>query len=85
MAVNVARRAGWAAIFVLGDPNYYARFGFDREAAAGFTCSYAGQHFMLLTLSPPLPAIVGKLRNAPAFAALDGPAVDESLMQSDER
>ena len=35
-AVNRVRSEGWVAIFVLGDPNYYERFGFDREAAAGF-------------------------------------------------
>lgn len=69
-AVNRARRESWAAIFVLGDPNYYERFGFDREAAAGFTSPYAGHHFMVLKLSPPLPATVGKLCHAPAFAAL---------------
>jgi len=70
-AVNRARDENWAAIFVLGDPNYYERFGFDREAAAGFTSPYAGRHFMVLKLSPSLPANIGKLCHAPAFAALD--------------
>jgi putative acetyltransferase len=70
-AVNRARSEGWAAIFVLGDPNYYERFGFDGEAAAGFTSPYAGRHFMVLKLSPSLTATTGELRHAPAFAALD--------------
>ena len=70
-AVSRARDGGWAAIFVLGDPNYYKRFGFDQEAAAGFTSPYAGRHFMVLKLSPSLPATTGALRHAPAFAALD--------------
>ncbi len=70
-AVNRVRSEGWVAIFVLGDPNYYERFGFDREAAAGFSSPYAGRHFMALKLSPPLPATTGELRHAPAFAALD--------------
>jgi putative acetyltransferase len=70
-AVNSARSKGWDAIFVLGDPNYYERFGFDREAAAGFASPYAGRHFMVLRLSPSLPATTGELRHAPAFAALD--------------
>jgi putative acetyltransferase len=69
-AANRARREGWAAIFVLGDPNYYKRFGFDRQAAAGFTSPYAGHHFMVLKLSPSLPVTTGELRHAPAFAAL---------------
>ncbi len=70
-AVNRARSKGWAAIFVLGDPNYYERFGFERKAAAGFTSPYAGRHFMVLKLLPSLPAATGELRHAPAFAALD--------------
>jgi putative acetyltransferase len=70
-AVNRAGGQGWAAIFVLGDPNYYERFGFDREAAAGFTSPYAGRHFMMLKLLAALPVTTGDLRYAPAFAALD--------------
>ena len=70
-AVNRACNEGWAAIFVLGDPNYYERFGFSREAAAGFASPYAGQHFMMLKLSPSLPATTGELRHAPAFTALN--------------
>jgi putative acetyltransferase len=70
-AVDRARNQGWTAIFVLGDPNYYERFGFDREAAAGFTSPHAGRHFMVLKLSPSLPATTGELCHAPAFAALD--------------
>ena len=68
-AVNRARSEGWAAIFVLGDPHFYERFGFDSEAAAGFTSPYAGRYFMMLKLSPSLSATTGELRHAPAFAA----------------
>jgi putative acetyltransferase len=70
-AVNRACSEGWEAIFVLGDPEYYERFGFDREAATGFTSPYAGTHFMVLELSPPLSARTGELHHAPAFAALN--------------
>jgi putative acetyltransferase len=70
-AVDRARSEGWLAIFVLGDPNYYQRFGFDRAAAAGFTSVYAGRHFMVLKLSSSLPATTGEVRHAPAFSALD--------------
>lgn len=69
--MNRARNEGWAAIFVLGNPSYYKRFGFDREAAAAFMSPYAGPHFMMLKLSPSLTATNGELRHAPAFAALD--------------
>jgi putative acetyltransferase len=70
-AVSHARSEGWAAIFVLGDPNYYQRFGFDSEAAAGFGSPYAGRHFMVLKLLSSLPATIGEVRHAPAFAALE--------------
>lgn len=70
-AVNHARNLGWAAIFVLGDPNYYERFDFDGEAAAGFESPYAGHHFMILKLWPSLPVTSGKLSHATAFSALD--------------
>lgn len=69
-AVHRARSEGWSAIFVLGDRGYYERFGFDREAAAGFTSPYSGEHFMMLQLSPSLVAATGEVRHAPAFAAL---------------
>ena len=69
-ALESACSKGWAAIFVLGDPHYYERFGFNREAAAGFTSPYAGQHFMVLSLVTSLPATAGEVRHAPAFAAL---------------
>jgi len=70
-AVSRARNEGWAAVFVLGDPNYYERFGFSREAAAGFTSPYSGPHFMMLKLWPSLPTTTGKLLHASAFRALE--------------
>lgn len=66
-AVNRAREEGWAAIFVLGEPSYYERFGFDAAAAAGFTSPYAGEHFMVLALGAALPVKSGELRHARAF------------------
>lgn len=69
-AVSRARSEGWVAIFVLGDPGYYERFGFDLQAAAGFTSPYAGAHFMVLKLLPSLPVTTGCLKHARAFADL---------------
>lgn len=69
-AVARAGEEGWAAIFVLGDPNYYERFGFDPEAAAGFSSPYSGRCFLAMKLTPSLPAATGEVRHAPAFAAL---------------
>ncbi|MBV8681974.1 MAG: N-acetyltransferase [Caulobacteraceae bacterium] len=70
-AIDRARKAGWLAIFVLGAPAYYTRFGFDLALAGGFTSPYAGPHFMALALQGPLPQLIGDLRHAPAFATLD--------------
>lgn len=43
-AIGKARDGGWSAVFVLGDPAYYRRFGFRADLAAGFTSPYAGPH-----------------------------------------
>ena len=69
--ITRARSEGWTAVFVLGDPSFYQRFGFDVGAAAGFTSPYAGPHFMVLGLAPSFTATTGELRHARAFAALD--------------
>ena len=45
-----ARDEGWTAVFVLGDPTYYQRFGFNVDAARGYTCVYAGEYFMVQAL-----------------------------------
>jgi putative acetyltransferase len=70
-AIDRARSQDWTAIFVLGDPDYYQRFGFDKGAAKGFTSPYAGDHFMMLALSSAPKAASGALCHAPAFAELD--------------
>ena len=65
-----ARRDGWEGVFVLGDPAYYGRFGFDAGLAAGFSSPYAGAHFMALALERDLPTLEGEVAYALAFAAL---------------
>jgi putative acetyltransferase len=70
-AIDAARTAGWEAIFVLGAPAYYTRFGFDPALAAGFVSRYSGPAFMALGLQGPLPTLTGELRHARAFADLD--------------
>jgi putative acetyltransferase len=70
-AIKRARNEGWIGIFVLGDPKYYGRFGFNAEDAAGFTTPYAGSRFTVLPLAPRLLAVDGDLHHASAFAALD--------------
>ncbi|KRQ97343.1 GCN5 family acetyltransferase [Bradyrhizobium jicamae] len=63
--------AGWLGIFVLGDPAFYRRFGFDAGKASGFISPYAGPHLMALPLGGnEFPADRGVIEHAPAFAKL---------------
>jgi putative acetyltransferase len=56
-------------IFVLGDPAYYTRFGFDLAAAHPFESAYSGPHFMALRLSDDAPR-AGQVRYPAAFDQL---------------
>jgi putative acetyltransferase len=69
-ALRCAADDQWLAVFVLGDPKYYGRFGFSTAAAAGFSSPYAGDYFMGLALSGALPTATGELRHPRAFSAL---------------
>ena len=63
--------AGWLGIFVLGDPAFYRRFGFDVGKASGFISSYAGPHLMAVTLGRnELPTDAGSIQHARAFTTL---------------
>lgn len=67
---DLAAADGWEAVFVLGDPAYYKRFGYSLEAAQDFDSVYAGPHFMVLGLTDDLPRS-GRVDHAAAFAGLD--------------
>lgn len=60
---------GEALVFVLGDPVYYARFGFNPEAAAPFVSIYAGPYFMAQRLAGNAPR-GGMVRYPAAFDQL---------------
>jgi putative acetyltransferase len=70
-ALTRARQGPFEAVFVLGDPPFYGRFGFRSEPASGFTSPYAGPHFMVLPLNGSLSVTTGKIDYAAAFAALE--------------
>jgi putative acetyltransferase len=66
-----SQAAGWLGIFVLGDPAFYRRFGFDVRKASGFISPYAGPHWMAMPLGRnELPTDTGSIQHAPAFANL---------------
>ena len=70
-ALAGAREEGWNAVFVLGDPAYYTRFGFRAELAAGFDTPYAGPYFMALGLqNSPIAPLTGRVEYARAFQSL---------------
>lgn len=50
-SVDEARAGGFEIIFVLGNPEYYQRFGFSVAAATPFPCQYEGPHLMAMWLS----------------------------------
>jgi len=67
----IARATGEEIVFLLGEPDYYGRFGFSAAAAAPFASSYAGPFFLALALRPDfaVPA-AGDAAYARAFADL---------------
>jgi putative acetyltransferase len=70
-ALGIAKALGEEMVFVLGDPDYYGRFGFTAEAAAPFDSPYAGPCLMALALKDDLMRpVAGRAAYALAFAAL---------------
>jgi putative acetyltransferase len=66
-----AKQDGWAGAFVLGDPQYYRRFGFDPALTRGYSSRYAGPHLMGLAFKAGALKSECVLEYAPAFVALD--------------
>ncbi len=66
---------GVVLCFVLGDPAFYARFGFDADFARNFASPYAGDYLMALPLQGGLmPCGVREhARHASPFEALSQP------------
>jgi putative acetyltransferase len=70
-ALGIARATGEDLVFLLGEPDYYRRFGFSAETAAPFASPYAGPYFMALALRPEFAAPdTGKAAYARAFSDL---------------
>lgn len=62
------RSRGVEAVFVVGDPNYYNRFGFDARAASWLDTPFPGPYFMVATLTgAPLRATTGAIAYPAAF------------------
>ena len=70
--IRTCRRAGFGFVTVLGDPQYYHRFGFQRALAAGLANEYGVDgEFMVLELRPGLlSTLQGLVRYGPEFSIL---------------
>lgn len=68
--LEACRERGAAAVFVLGHPSYYPRFGFDPAPPRGWTCAWdvPPEVFMGLVYDDALPP--GKVVYPPEFNAV---------------
>jgi putative acetyltransferase len=65
--VTTCQYAGVGFIVVLGEPDYYCRFGFLKASSIGLANEYgAGDAFMALELFPQA-VVAGMVRYAPEF------------------
>jgi len=67
-AHHVLSEQGESLSVVLGEPDYYGRFGYRHDRAAGFACEYQGPYLQAHAFAT-APAS-GRLVYAPAFASL---------------
>ena len=68
--LQVASQHGFAAVVVLGHPNYYPRFGFEPASQYGITCPFPvpDEAFMAMPLNDhSMEGISGEVRYAPPF------------------
>jgi putative acetyltransferase len=67
----LCRERGHRIVLVVGDPRYYARFGFSRILTRGLCSPYAGESFMALELAEgALRGVTGAVHYPPPFADL---------------
>ena len=67
--LDLCRARGVKAVIVLGDNDYYGRFGFSAALAEGIACAYAGPHFQALELEPGALHGIKSVAYAGAFSA----------------
>jgi putative acetyltransferase len=70
--LDLLRGRGERIVIVLGDPNYYPRFGFSRDKARFLESPFPPEAFMALELQPDaLEGVRGKVRYGAAFGLDD--------------
>ncbi|MBB5852662.1 GNAT family N-acetyltransferase [Amycolatopsis umgeniensis] len=70
--LGAADALGYGAVILLGDPNYYSRFGFVLAGQYGIEPPVAewAPHFQVRTLRAYTPELRGEFRYSPAFDRL---------------
>ena len=66
------RANGVEAVIVLGDPDYYRRFGFEAALAAGIGNAHAGPHLQALEFRAGTLRGIRSVSHAAAFARMQG-------------
>ena len=71
--LEACREVGWRAVFLVGNPLYYRRFGFEMAGPLGFSCGGPHDPFLqVIELAPgALTGIVGPIAFHPAFDEAD--------------
>jgi putative acetyltransferase len=70
LGIQECRKQGHGIALVLGDPQFYRRFGFSTESASQLESPYAGPFFMGLEIVPgTLQGVVGRVSYPPPFDA----------------
>lgn len=69
--LGLCEEQGIAGVVVLGDPAYYARFGFSSALARHLRAPFSGEAFMALELVPGALRGDGEVRYAKAFGIED--------------
>ena len=67
--LRLCAERGIEAAIVLGDPEYYGRFGFSVALAAPLACAFSGPHLQALELAPGALARIRAVEYARAFDA----------------
>ncbi|MDW3207833.1 MAG: N-acetyltransferase [Alphaproteobacteria bacterium] len=70
LGLESATDRAFRAVFVLGDPGFYGRFGFSVERAHGYLSPYAGPYLMMRVLGPDNLPKDGHIEYARAFSDL---------------
>jgi putative acetyltransferase len=65
--LDLARRAGATAVIVVGDSQYYRRFGFSLKAAENLSTPFARESTMLYPIVPGSGGMRGALKYPEAF------------------